>query len=169
MSNFDACFAYVAGVLEGGDAYTNDAADPGGETKWGISKRAFPSEDIPNLTEARARELYRRHYWQRVRGDDLPPALALCVFDCAVNQGTGIAARLLQRAVGATPDGVLGPDTMLAVARAGVLPAITALMQYRAQRYLSLDNATEERFERGWINRLFGVFAHSVPLLESPR
>lgn len=84
MSNFDAAFQIVVG-MEGG--YVNDPADPGGETKYGISKRRYPAEDIPNLTLDRAKFLYQRDYWNPHHCEFLPWAEALLVFDTAVNGG----------------------------------------------------------------------------------
>lgn len=43
--NFDLAFEIIIGH-EGG--YVNDPRDPGGETRYGISKRAYPNEDINN-------------------------------------------------------------------------------------------------------------------------
>ena len=90
-------FAVAVGFVlahEGG--YINDPADPGGETKYGISKRAYPRVDIKNLTKAQARDIYYRDYWKRVDGDNLPAGLDLAVFDTAVNCGVSVARSFLQ-------------------------------------------------------------------------
>ena len=50
----------------------HDSRDPGGETKFGISKRAHPDLDIANLTRDQAGAVYRRDYWDRLRCFDLP-------------------------------------------------------------------------------------------------
>lgn len=84
MSAFDTAFAIVVGI-EGG--YVNDPKDPGGETKYGISKRRYPNEDIKNLTIERAKFLYQRDYWNSHHCDSLPWAEALLVFDTSVNGG----------------------------------------------------------------------------------
>ena len=106
---------------EGG--YVHDARDPGGETKFGISKRAHPDLDIANLTRDQAGAVYRRDYWDRLRCFDLPRPVALAVFDFAVNSGRARAGRILQRAynflVAAAPplkiDGRIGPVTAHAI------------------------------------------------------
>jgi len=82
-ANFDRAFALVVG-LEGG--YVNDPKDPGGETKYGISKRANPDEDIKNLTLDRAKQIYRMKYWPS-GADSWPWAEALLCFDAAVHGG----------------------------------------------------------------------------------
>lgn len=123
---FAAAFAVVLGH-EGG--YTADPTDPGnwtggapgrGEcrgTNWGISAASYPDLPIRALTPDQARTIYRRDYWDRVRGDRLPAPLALLVFDAAVNCGVGRAARWLQGVLGVAQDGVVGEVTLAALAR----------------------------------------------------
>ena len=106
MENFDRCIRAVVLSEEGG--LSDHPQDPGGLTKYGISRRAYPDLDIRRLTMDDAIELYRRDYWNPVHGTDLPPPLALLLFDAAVNQGAGTAVRLLQKAVGVTEDGNFG-------------------------------------------------------------
>lgn len=84
MSLFDSAFAIVVGI-EGG--YVNDPKDPGGETRWGISKRQYPNVDIPQLTLEQAKAIYLRDYWNTHGCDKLDWTEALLVFDCAVNGG----------------------------------------------------------------------------------
>lgn len=147
--NFDEAFEIIIGH-EGG--YVNDPRDPGGETKFGISKRAYPAEDIKALTLDRAKELYRLDYWDPCRCDALPAWLRLMVFDTAVNQGVGKAARLLQDAVGAAVDGKIGPKTLAAAQSAD----ISALDEYGAQRALAyVGTKNFATYGLGWFRRLF--------------
>jgi len=113
MAYFDDCFDKLLGH-EGG--YVFNPADPGGETKWGISKRSYPNLDIKNLTVEDAKRIYWRDYWLRCGCEDLPRGLAFDVFDAAVNSGANQAARWLQTALGVRADGVIGPDTKAAAA-----------------------------------------------------
>lgn len=118
---FARAFAIVVGE-EGG--YGSNPADPGNwtggrvgagvlrGTKFGISAKAYPALDIERLTLADAQAIYRRDYWDTHRCGDLPPPLALLVFDAAVNGGD--AARWLQHAVGADVDGDIGDETVAA-------------------------------------------------------
>ncbi|MGH7118159.1 MAG: glycoside hydrolase family 108 protein [Acetobacteraceae bacterium] len=122
---FQTCVSWVI-AWEGG--YTDDAGDPGNwtggavgagqllGTKYGISAAAYPTMDIPNLTEAEAALLYARDYWTPVQGDSLPPALTMVVFDGAVNSGAAQSAEWLQVVLGVTMDGVIGPETLAAAA-----------------------------------------------------
>lgn len=138
MSNFERAFKFVVGE-EGG--YVNDPRDPGGETKYGISKRAYPDEDIKNLTLERALSLYKRDYWDKIKGDTRPWGQALVVFDCAVNMGVGRALAL---------DGSVqhGPD---------FVPMFQA---ERALLYAKMG--TFQRFGRGWMRRLLRTTIEAV-------
>jgi lysozyme family protein len=79
---------------EGG--YVDDPADPGGETKYGISKRSYPNEDIKNLTRDRAIAIYYRDFWVEPGMEKIEPLdLRAKVFNMGVLMGTGEAAKLL--------------------------------------------------------------------------
>jgi lysozyme family protein len=150
--SFDKAFELVVGV-EGG--YVNDPRDPGGETKYGITKRSYPEEDIANLTLERAKYLYQRDYWQLAKCDQLPWPLAYFVFDAAVNQGWNNAVKLLQKSVGTVQDGVLGNNTLAAIKRADQKELCGIYMADRALRYTGTRNF--DVYGRGWLKRLFVV------------
>lgn len=114
---------------------TNDPTDPGGLTKYGISQRAFPTEDIAAMTLERASELYRKCYWDTCRCDELPGPIAIIVFDMAVNQGTNIAAKILQTVTASNVDGVIGPHTIQAANTLPILHLIFELTARRIWRY----------------------------------
>lgn len=146
---FDQYFERLIGH-EGG--YVFHSSDPGGETKYGISKRAYPSVDIKALTLADAKAIYRRDYWDRAQCDRLPPGVAFDVFDTAVNSGVGQAIRFLQRAVGVADDGAVGPLTLAAVARRDP-EAVQA--RFNGQRLEFMTKlSTWDTFGRGWARRV---------------
>lgn len=150
-SVFDQAVAFVLRKqIEGG--YVNDPRDPGGETNFGISKRSYPKENIKTLTRERAIELYKRDYRDRPGCDKLPPRLAVALFDCAVNQGATIAPQLMQRALGTTPDGIIGPITAAAAAKANQDDAVIQFIGWRLRRYAFTANAST--YMRGWSNRV---------------
>jgi len=150
--NFEDAFRNVIGE-EGG--YVDHPSDPGGETKYGISKRSYPNVDIANLTLEQARAIYKRDYWDRLRGDELPYPLAEFLFDFAVNSGVGAATKALQRALGVLPDGVIGPVT-LAAARAKD-PRHVMRLVFVDRALLFAGNANLDTFGHGWFARLFDV------------
>jgi lysozyme family protein len=147
--SFDSAFAKVVSV-EGG--YVNHSADPGGATKYGISQRAYPAENIEALTLDRAREIYRKDYWNKICGDDLPDPLSHLVFDAAVNHGISPAAQMLQAALKIRADGVMGPETLKA-AKASSSSVCAVFMAKRALRYTQTQNFAT--FGEGWFKRLF--------------
>ena len=114
--NFDTSFDLLM-THEGG--YSDHKADPGGETMLGITKGVAVANGydgpMAKLPEEVAKKIYKDQYWNKVKADELPEALKFHVFDAAVNSGTTQAIKLLQRAVGAAEDGLLGPATLKAV------------------------------------------------------
>lgn len=173
MSKFDEIFQLLIGH-EGG--FTNNAADPGNwtgggvgagvckGTKYGISAKSYPDEDIAGMTLERAAAIYREHYWAPIRGDDLPAPLALMVFDSAVNNGVGNAVRWLQEAVGAHTDGVMGPATLAAVTHTVASTGGAALCaEFMVQRTLFMSHlAIWSVFGLGWLRRLFSLVYQSL-------
>ncbi len=136
--------------IEGG--YVNDPRDPGGETNFGIAKRIHPGVNIRDLTRDQAIAIYKTEYWDASKCDDLPAKIAVAVFDCAVNQGVGIAATLIQKAVGATSDGIIGPKTLDAINRADEDDLVVQFLGWRLRRYAFTANAAT--YMRGWANRV---------------
>jgi lysozyme family protein len=164
VSAFDQAWSLIAAAE--GD-YANDPADPGGETRYGISKRAFPNEDIPHLTPERAQALFRKNYWEPMRCDDLPPGLAIALADAAFNQGTLAATEMLQQALPVKVDGVLGPMT-LSLARCAGQRVITRLCRIRIHRYhdLAALRPYQRKFLTGWVERVLRVHAAALRLTE---
>jgi lysozyme family protein len=146
---FATAFEVVIGH-EGG--YVNNPYDPGGETKYGVSKRAYPSYDIRNLTEAQARGIYYKDYWVPTRCEVMPLSLAIVVFDAAVNNGVGRAIKWLQEAVGVEADGIIGEQTLAALGKAEVEPTIQLFHGSRIHYMASLQSWGT--FGVGWSRRL---------------
>lgn len=165
MSQYSAAFtAAVTATLAQEGGYVNDPRDPGGETNFGISKRAYPAIDIKALTRDDAIAIYFRDYWQPIHGDALPYPVALVLFDIRVNGGAGV--KWLQEALGVTADGVLGPAT-LAAANASTDPAGLAgrILRRRVLFYSSLP--TFAAFGAGWVQRAFDIYRLALAGLPS--
>ena len=135
-------------------AEADKQGDPGGETKFGISKRAYPELDISFLTKEQAMDIYLRDYWSPIKGDLLPWPLCLFVFDSAVNQGTHTAIKMMQIALGTNDDGVIGPATLELATKARPFHC-AKFMAIRAKRYAVTNNY--DKFGEGWLIRLFTV------------
>ncbi len=146
--NFDQAFDRLMGH-EG--VYTPGENDPGGETKWGISKRSYPNEDIKALTRDQAKAIYLRDFWRRGQMERFDSALSFQVFDFAVNSGIGTAIRALQRAAGVADDGWIGPITINAIrANSGDVAIL-----YVAERLEFMTRlANWPQAGRGWARRI---------------
>ena len=145
--NFDTTFSRLIDS-EGG--YVNNPADPGGETKFGISKRSYPDVDIANLTLDQAKAIYLRDFWNPL--GDAHPAIKFQCFDFAVNSGIQTAIRKLQLAVGVADDGHWGPKSAAALA---AMDLNDVLMRFAAQRLLFMTSlSTWGEFGKGWARRI---------------
>ena len=161
MSNYEKCLKIIL-HHEGG--YVNHPKDPGGMTNMGITKRVFEEwvgyavseHTMQNLGVDDVLPIYKKNYWDRLKGDDLPSGLDLCVFDFGVNAGTGRAAKYLQTMIGAHPDGGIGPMTLKAldeyVNENGIDNAIETYQNSRQEYYESLS--TFDTFGKGWTRRV---------------
>lgn len=147
--NFDQAFTKLFGH-EGG--YVNNPADPGGETKFGITKRSYPHLDIKNLTPEQAKAIYLPDYWKKSGCDRLPPALRYAVFDMAVHSGVVASVRMLQQLLSVPADGVFGPITERAANAARVEPLLVNFYAKRLEFLTSLPNWPA--FSRGWVRRI---------------
>jgi lysozyme family protein len=155
--NYDKCLETIL-HHEGG--YVNHPKDPGGETNLGVTKRVYEEwggeKNMKDLTVEDVAPIYKKNYWDRVKGDDLPSGLDLCVFDFGVNAGTGRAAKYLQRMIGTVADGGIGPNTLKAVANYvdenGIEGAIRDYQSKRQSYYESLS--TFDTFGKGWTRRV---------------
>lgn len=168
---FDVCFERVVGH-EGG--YTTDRNDRGNwtsgkigvgqlkGTKYGVSAMAYPSLDIKNLTLAKAKEIYKKDYWDACRCDDLPVGPDYLVFDSAINHGNKKARQLLQEAVGATPDGIIGPKTLAAVKAKSKVKLCDEFCVRRGLFYAQIG--TFDRYGLGWFRRLMDT--HRIAILD---
>lgn len=164
---FARCVNYVCGpTIEGG--YVDDPNDRGGPTNHGITQatladwRGHPvsAADVEALSQEEATEIYQASYWKPICGDELPSGVDLIVFDSAVNQGPGTAAKLLQETVGVSADGHIGPQTLAAVSARDSVDTVNGMSAARLARYKqSPDWPT---FHNGWTNRLKAVTAQAI-------
>ena len=161
MSNFNKCLEIVL-HHEGG--YVNHPKDPGGMTNMGVTKRVYEewvgysvSENtMQNLKEEDVAPIYKKNYWDRVKGDQLPNGLDLVVFDFGVNAGTGRAAKYLQAMIGTDADGGIGPNTLAKLdefINNNTLTETIRLYQDERQDYYE-SLSTFKTFGKGWTRRV---------------
>lgn len=155
-------------VHEGG--YTNDPADPGGPTNFGITiydyrkyvKPGATAADVRAMKVEEAKAIYRAKYWDAQRCDALPAGVDYCVFDYGVNSGIGRAKKVLQRVVGVEADGLLGAATMTAVVAHDAKEIIGAICDERLRFLKSLR--TWPVFGKGWGRRVVEVKAAALAM-----
>lgn len=168
--NFDECLRMLL-AHEGG--FVNHPSDPGGMTNLGVTKAVYEAWIGRPVTEIEMRALkpvdvaplYRKRYWDAVRGDELASGLDYAIFDYGVNSGNSRAIRTLQECVGVTADGAIGPKTMAAVSQfrgAALKKIIEEVCDKRLNFLKSLR--TWSVFGRGWERRVNEVKAKSLAM-----
>lgn len=158
--NFDACLKETL-FEEGG--FSNNPHDPGGMTNLGVTKAAWEEYVGHTVDEAAMRALnydrvspfYKIKYWNPLHCDQWPAGLDMCMFDFGMNAGLGHAAKILQKVVGATPDGLIGQGTTNKVndyiSAHGIKSLINTFQTERAEYYKQCHGFPE--FGRGWLKR----------------
>lgn len=153
MSVFDDAFDALMGN-EGG--YSCDPRDPGGETMYGITARVAQAYGytgaMKDLPLPMAKAIAKTTYWDALRCDELPAAVAFQVFDACYNSGQKEAAQWLQQAAGVYVDGHVGPLTVEAVGKIDPDKIVLRFDAYRLDFMASLP--TWPAFGRGWARRI---------------
>jgi len=166
MASFDLAIAKTLS-FEGGDKYTETPGDTGGATKYGISQKSYPNLNIKALTEAEAKAIYKRDYWDRVRGDDINSQdIAEAIFDFAVNAGISTSIKIAQKStnrvfpVALDADGAMGKRTLAAINHCSEFSNsrelfLSVFALEKIQRYADIcnKNRDQSKFLLGWVNR----------------
>lgn len=151
--------------FEGG--YSDDPDDHGGATNFGVTQKTldayrakhpeFPAS-VKGLSVELAAEIYRDEYW---RYDDIKSQrVATKLFDMGVNFGRATAVMMLQRGLGAYPDGMFGPMTLASVNSTPANVVLALLADACEKRYVAIlrKDPSQEKYRKGWLRR-----ARSVP------
>ena len=154
--NFEKCLAMLL-KHEGG--FVNHPQDPGGMTNLGVTKKVYEAwvgrevteQEMRDLTAEDVAPIYKANYWDAVKGDELPAGVDWACFDWCVNSGRKRPSKALQRAVGATPDGAIGPATLAKVGEAMPKAVVIAIHDDRQAFYENLR--TFDTFGKGWTRR----------------
>lgn len=155
-------------VLRSEGGYVNDKADRGGATMMGVTQQTYdgyrakhrlPKKPVKGIQHSEVEEIYRSGYWNPCKCDQLPPKLAILLFDYAINSGPARACKALQVVLGfqgKDVDGALGQKSFAAIAKWKDEALCDALLEYRADFYRRIikGDPTQRRFERGWMNRI---------------
>ncbi len=160
-------------ILKHEGGFVNDPADRGGATNLGITQQTLTEwrgvpvsvDDVKNLTESEARDIYETRYLKKPKIDWLPfPHPQIFVFDMAVNHGPSRAVKILQKTINKAGfgtigvDGGMGPMTNNAATAAHEAMGNyfqNAMVEERKAFYEKIiaNNPSQERFRNGWMNR----------------
>jgi lysozyme family protein len=167
--NFDKA---LAAVLHHEGGFVNHSDDPGGMTNLGCTKAVWeewvghPVDEkaMRALKPADVAPLYKKRYWDKIKGDDLPEGVDYVVFDCAINSGAGRAAKFLQECVGAVVDGAIGPRTLALVKAQDQAQLI---QDYSSRRMTFLMELPKWNvFGKGWGRRVNEVEKTALSMLQ---
>ncbi len=156
MSNNNAFDTSFTRLMKNEGGYVNHPRDPGGETMYGVTKRVAIEHgyngSMRNLPISIAMDIARKSYWDKTQCDALDPLVASQVFDAAYNHGPRNAIKFLQRAVGASVDGIIGPNT---IAAANAKPPYTVVLNFLSERLDFFTRiGTWSTFGKGWSRRI---------------
>lgn len=156
-------------VIDSG--YSNNPNDKGGETKFGVTAKTY-GQSVKNLTLQQAHEFYKSEFWISINCDsvaNISAPVAAIYFDAAVNQGQDWAKRALQRVVGVTEDGIIGPYTIEALKKDVGVSLVRVIHSYGDERlakyaHIAIIDHSQEGWLAGWILRVISVkrFAFSL-------
>ena len=176
LSNWETAFNLML-KSEGG--FSNDQRDSGnhlpdgreGSTMLGVTQYNWENwaghevtqEQMKKLTPEDVKPFYKKKFWDVCRCDDMPSGIDYLVFDFAVNAGCGGSAKILQKAVGVTPDGGIGPMTLAAVNAIPEAELIEKFSEAKEAFYRSLDNFPV--YGNGWLSRVAQVKVKASAML----
>jgi lysozyme family protein len=157
-------------VIRSEGGYTNNPKDPGGMTNLGVTRtnwelyldRDVTEADMRALTPEMVKPFYKKNYWDRIRGDELPSGVDYAAYDLAVNSGTGRAAKYLQQIAGVTADGVIGPRSIEAIKNCDAEDVVDEICNMRMTFLEGLG--TFETFGKGWTTRVNDVKAKATEM-----
>ncbi|SEM78941.1 Predicted Peptidoglycan domain-containing protein [Syntrophus gentianae] len=171
MKPFDYAFEQTLCLEEG---YSDDPADRGGKTNWGITEATLkdactrgivPTRDVASLSKDQARLIYKAEYWDALKLDSvISPAIVAEIFDTEVNMGRSAAVKIIQEALNylgesLAVDGVMGMKTLAALNKwssKDERALFVCLNGFQFMRYVGIVemNASQKRFSRGWTKRI---------------
>ncbi|NLS08142.1 glycoside hydrolase family 108 protein [Rhizobium sp. P32RR-XVIII] len=158
-------------IIEGG--YSNNLKDPGGATMKGVTQRVYdeyrrshglPLMPVKNISNSELEAIYRKKYWDEIKGDKLAPGVSYVVFDGSVHSGVAQSVKWLQRALQAMGlyqgliDGILGQGTLLALGGVNDNDSLIARILDRRMAFLKALK-TWKTFGKGWAARVNSVRA----------
>lgn len=170
-NNYTSC---LNATLKWEGGYVDHPDDPGGKTNRGVTQGRYneyredeglSTRSVKSLTEAELQAIYKRYYWDVIKGDELPAGVDLAVFDYAVNSGPSRSVKHLQGILGVSVDGNLGEETLKAVYRTDPKVLVNAVM-YRRQKFVR-GLGIYKTFGKGWENRIRDIRKVALSMISS--
>lgn len=154
----------VEEVIQEEGGLSNNANDHGGITKYGIiladlqeyGLLPVTADTIRNLTVDQAKAIYRKLYWDKMREDEIvSDHVADLLFDQAVLSGVGSSVKVVQQIIGASVDGVVGPETIGKLNAFSDVKLEMLFIANRLEHYTAICEHDHSQlvFLCGWVNR----------------
>jgi lysozyme family protein len=166
------CDEAIRRVLAAEGGYVNHPSDPGGPTNFGITladyrryvKADASAADVRAMKPDDAKAIYRDKYWGAMRCDELPAGVDYCVFDYAVNSGTGRVPKVMQRLLGLSVTGRIDAVTLAAAHSREPRALVQAICDERLRFLQGLK--IWPVFGKGWTRRVAEVRAGALALAD---
>ena len=154
----------VEAILRREGGWSNHSADRGGPTMMGITlktltewrQRPVTEDELRALTETEAKAIYVARYLTEPHLDRIhDPYVLSLAFDCSINHGPIRVIRWLQKIVGVVDDGILGPQSEIAINSYEPVRLYWKLLRRRVEFYgeiISRDHS-QAVFALGWLRR----------------
>lgn len=167
MAKFE---AFAGKLLRLEKGYVNHPLDQGGPTKYGVILSTWleygydkdgdgdiDAEDIKLLSEDDARYVAKKIFWDFFKADlILNQSVAEFIVDWGYNSGRSTVAKIVQRILGISVDGVIGTQSLSAINKADQEGLFAKL---KVERKVFLNNIIKRKpdqvvFYQGWMNRV---------------
>ena len=151
--------------------FSNDAADPGGATMVGVTFNTYknyckrnglrqPSvDDLKSIPYKIWRDIVHSMYWNKWKADTIKDQrVANMLVDWTWMSGASISIKRVQKILGVTQDGIVGPKTIHAINNFPGL--IDAIYEARKNHFEAIvkSRPASKKFLKGWINRINYIY-----------
>lgn len=114
--------------------------------------------DLKKMTREEWFEIFRKGFYDKIKGDQIMnDSVCLLIVDWVYNSGVRTAIKEVQKALGCTADGIIGPKTLAAI-NADADEAYQLIWIQRYWFYWNLGQKPKnKKYLKGWLNRLNSI------------